>query len=1010
MKIKRRNKPLPFLFLPLLPSVTMLVSMMLLVLLIQQLHVVTSTNPIFSGSLLSLSTGQSCANIYDTEGNKKMQCNTATTAQVSLDTGADGGVYQFLFSANSQSSLSPEKGGSGGVQCNSNNPGQCVQGQDFYVVFNVTPIKVSYGLNSAGLEVPFGYVYGNSLTRKPSSSSYGPYPDQITGLCGVTESYSTNDYTACGDSTIFPPGNPTRYSQCAVKGGLDILIGMEKNINYCSSNMNDLVDQYSNAASLSGPNNLMCKSPNLSNLKHGCIPFLPMPSGLCQCGGSHMEEVDTTAPNAPTTDYVSMTVCRSGSCAGTCGSALSINPDTINVGTNPCSHTCDPLDPKSICANTGQMHRCPKCQPGVGKKSGTQGYCYYFDLNTAFRCGTPDDGSSVYENLDLSDYCGLGYTIYGGTDDPTKGWDHHATAEANLVQKDARQCNCDANFVEKAYPVTPFCVPYTIMNPPRLEYTVDVYFTYLNHSRVDGSDMVVGNGWGPTSVFGNVTNLPTSAYTPDTFALTQIVSVDSPTGKLTGQLDGYITMCNSQPANPCGAGAQNISLQGLPTANINTSSGDGRLNPWTTAFMNGEPRVPLPYQVYRYANGNTGDVHVQESSSQENAWWYYVPKEATRTYGRGCGQNGWFPSGPGDMAAAASMCNGPQGTCIPGLDTISFGEAVNPPCNVATDFIEYVAKNGYACASWQEVLSGQCDCRGPTPPSSQHIRPKHVPADWNPNRPQYYVHGGRLFKDADPTVFTASIRVALSIAADFVADVISEGPGQIVATTCDLLLDIGTGQVNVEIMNTGTDINSYIIKTSCTQGIYSNPNGVGTSAYPGNGGPGSDVIVPLTLLTDTELKSSTDPNVPYCNVSLYPSVLGNQFGAYSVVNYVHCTVVFALPVIQPNSPGQFQPNNIGKYIAPSDKTGCTGGWTWIGCEITEIIVGPNRKLLSPMQTFVVLLFTILTGAAILICLVTCQAQQSNKEYSRLKGVTDGMEKSLFGGAAVLGSAMGQKPE
>jgi hypothetical protein len=898
-----------------------------------------------------------------------MQCNTATVLELLLSPDPVGGATTFVFQNSQQNGAG---GGRGKPDCSGGSPGTCIGSQPFLIDIVVSEILTSYTLDTIGIDSPFGYMYSNCLTRSAGYGSNretgGAYPDVILDECGPTISYNAEDYTACDDNGFAVNNDPTKYSECIFMCGIDKNKININGTNHCQDPkyVKDLVDEYLQPLGGVTPENphLACKAVKINpNDKASCLRNFPEPVAICPCGGGadtfKASGKDQAKYEADT--FVPVTVCKSGTCAGTCGSALNlVDPNGPNATTTACGGTsmpfdqcCNVSDPQSLCANTRQRHRCLKCQPkgnnnihiDSGNGDGAY-YCYYLDLNVDFRCGW-NGYSKQQEEFSFGDYCGDGdYVGAGGYFDPTleKRVKYLPGTNNQKYVRLQRDCNCDANFVEKIYPVAPICNPFIIRNPPKLEYTVIVKFRTMDGVFIAGTEMTVGSGWSPDNIeMPPILNLSPYNYTIDGFALTKILAAETETGKQSSDLHGLIVMCNNQLNAACSSSLDGDTLDDtrgtLPSTVIDVSSPDCRINPWTGEFGDNifdpnEGKVPLPDHIYRYADRNSV-TGVEKTIDRDNAaWWYFVNSRNMEDYGRGCGQIGLFPGGDSDPATANTMCNGLMGSCVPGIDTLQRGEIIDPPCNIARDFYEYLVRVN------SNTEDGATACPTKPPKNPANIIPKHVPIDWNPQKPNYWVCGGRLFHQNDLNGGAINIHMTISVAADFIGEMVTQAPGFFDAEpqTCSIFLDTGAGMVTVSVENTGTQTAEYVLLAECTQGIVmANPGGVPFSVAPGSSGVTIYQQIPLGLNSTTKLTPSAEDTaagliVPSCNVSLYPSTLVTERFLLNKTAPIKCTVDFALIIIRPNEGPIIIPDGIGSIIPSVYGSGCSS-WNLL-CDFT----------------------------------------------------------------------------
>ena len=975
---------------------------------VQLVFLLTQLSPgvdgLLDGSLLGDGATQSCTNIYGNDGDASLQCNQATVLELELTANSEGGGIAFLFQNTKQNSVG---GGPGSPACDGDNPGTCVGAEPFFVNITVGKIQLSYSLDVVGIEAPFAYAYSSCLTRSAGrgdkSNKGGAYPDTVLDECGPTMSYNTEDFNRCDDDGYAMDKNNDLYSECIFMCAIDKQRaydlddkGKPRKPGFCSETTNSLDKDYRAIGGRAEREHLACKEIDFEEDDRVCFPHFPIPKSLCPCAGGANMIAPIDKPSDDGTAYVPATVCKSGTCAGTCGTAINVNADALKCDGIPPDECCDATDPTNFCANTGQKHRCLKCQP-QGRTNKDRHYCYYMDLNIQFRCSWSGHFSQPDNVVSFEDWCGTGDYVSGGWFDPT-----HSKADSARF-RESRTCNCDASFVEKIYPVAPLCNTYIIRNPARLEYEMTVTFSNLNGELIQGSQMTVGSGWASHNVFPPNITLPLSQFTSDGFALTRIISADSATGKQSNDLHGLIVMCDNGNNPSCTISSTDTDKGKLPSTGVRTSSGDCRTNPWTATnnddgttplFTDNEARVPLPDMIYRYANSlgvGEGKENGQVQEDDNSTWWYYVPHRNMENYGRGCGQIGSFPSGDADAGTARAMCNGPIGTCVPGIDTLQRGEIIDPPCNVAGDWYKFVKKNG--------GTSDGSGCLSETASNKAAI-PRHVPVDWDPQNPQYYVCGGRLMRDGDDNTGTVNIHATISIAADFQGEIITQSPGRINTTPrdCSLFMDTGTGKITVSVDNTGSQTAQYTLTANCTQGIIMKKvDGVTFSQGSGSGGAANTQVIGLSMQSDVLLTPSAedvanDVLVPACTVRLFPSGLvaqGHERDLDSTIPPIKCIIDFALPLIYPEEGPDLHGASIGKFIPSSNGTTCS-----ILNPLCVTLFGGSDGFFSARQHEVVMFFVVIFFLAMFFYGITKMMNLAYGQTAQREGFRMAIEKNI----------------
>lgn len=912
----------------------------------------TPTDPLrLSGGLISETTGVSCDDIFagdpDSDGTtEQLNCNKASVLvlQVPITETLDNGVT-FDFDPNGQS-------GGGTYHTNpgacDKGPGYCLYGQAFRINIRVSPVATAYDLELMDVVAPFAYTYENCLSLAPASDNTF-YPYYAEGTCGIADIWNLDDYKACNSPESWPywnvpdadaalrPQFATNYSKCAFMCGwelekragmLDTAAGQTL-AGWCndeyedSNNVQDVVEDYFSPT----PGVLACdKATAYTGVVRNLLPNFPRPTGFCPCADAattmdmdpnskpQSQQSGSGGSSQPLGPFSSIVACKSCSGAGSCGTALP-RPEPTNL--SMCDITeddydtvCDCVpgigntdtdfapdddpvnDPNTVCFNTEQRHRCLKCQPSLIDSDNNNNIrnesCAYVDINEYALC------MSFWE-----DVCGGGdYTLSDRQRD-TNGNGEKTAASIGL-------CNCKSNFIERAYWVGPFCAPYRIVNPSKLQYVITVTLLYGGDKNseqynkpVPNGTMVVGSGYSPffdpgdPPGAGNATTqiLPWLNATIDGFAVTEIISEYTMSGGLTTALPGAIVMCNDGKVHGaqqpyCGFATLNENStsppnpNSVPTANIYTAGRTGMQNPWpNTANITCSP-VPLPDFIYNNTNFS-GTI-----DANQGTWWNYLSQDEIFTYGTACGTNGWRLTGPADTASAYTMCSNLQGTCVPGIDLQFRGEAIKPPCSVATDFLNYVDRWMKRTGDSAEVIREKDD-PGEVPP--------HVPPTWNTAQPTYAVHRNKLFRYDDPVVTKqwAAARLRISIAADFAGETIVQAGGTIAADFCTMTTQDGLGLFHVIVQNKGTMAAEYafIKGPECTGGLDFDTQIFSVSA-------GEPTKLALSIIATSSYGSQAEPaNAQSCSVSIAPSLVQSDILGTTAV--ISCVPQYGVPQIGP---------------------------------------------------------------------------------------------------------------
>lgn len=967
----------------------------------------TPVDPLaLTGGLISETTSMSCDDIFagdpDSDGTtESLNCNKASVLmlQVPLKETDENGVT-FDFAPNGQS-------GGGAYhtppnQCEKG-PGYCLYGQAFRINIRVSVVATAFDLTFMHIVSPFAYSYENCLSLAPATNTTF-YPYYAEGTCGPADIWDWNDYRTCTDKRAWPffyhQNEPdqadyaTGYSDCAFMCGWQL----EKQAQLLASTTGQSLEAWCNDPSrvhrvdtddyqTDAVTPLACdKATAWKDDVRTLLPRFPQPTGFCPCAGSATVVNPSPTPPPPgmsappTGPFSSIVGCKSCAGAGTCGSALPrpepTDPeaqckDTDNEIDTVCDcvpgdgnsvggfdPSNDPVnDPDTVCFNTGQRHRCLKCQPvlttdpNAGNQNALPETCAYTDLNQYAFCNTY-----------WMDVCGNGdYTL------------SDRQRQNSATDSSITMCNCKGVFIERAYWVAPFCAPYRIVNPGKLQYVINVTLLYggdpnspLYNTPVPNGTMTVGAGFSPFVDPGDPPNAAAAVLswlnaTVDGFAVTEIESEYTKAGGYTTNLPGAIVMCdNGQGPEYCGFTTTNDTDNGaVPNADIRTAGRTGLNNPWPDVAGTGPPIVPLPDFIYNTsAAGNY--------TANRGQWWYYLTQEELDTYGIGCGQNGWRSVGPADTASSYTMCNNLQGTCVPGIDRQFRGEAIKPPCSVATDFLNYVADP----ANSPDTDTG----KAVNPPD-----PGHVPPGWNNQNPQYAVHRGKLFWYNDPVVTggEAAVRLRISVAADFQQETVVQAGGTVAVTDppdCTVSTQDLLGSFYVLATNKGTMAAEYqFTKGECTAGLDFAPQVVSIkpSAPATPGGPPVPTRIRLAVSGSALYGTAEQPaGAQSCSVVMTPSLApGLVLGTTAVIP---CTPVYGLPDIAPilSANTSYEEGLADTYIINYVNSGTCSGWF---CDIWNPKF--HNQFLSPLEWAIVSFFLTVFIFVLTILMIVCVGQK-----------------------------------
>lgn len=873
---------------------------------------------VFTGGIISVTDDESCDDIYTNNGLANttdadtLNCNKASVLVLQIplvETPVTGGAFTYRFTPNGQSG-----GGqytSDQALCEEKGPGYCLFGQPFDILVTVSPVVTAFELQEQGIAAPFGYLYENCLSKAPATdNTFFPYYSDAS--CGPADIWDEQDYRTCQDTTSFPyfydtgrgqspnlVSSPTLYSKCLFMCGWEIrkknaeLVSEGKTFDEWCNEDEQVIDVRDSYRQPSGEQNQLgcARAEKYTGDMIDLMPNFPQPTGFCPCANSATLRTTTDGQTGTITDdppLASIVGCKSCAGAGSCGTALPAPepdpniPDQCDDMTDDRDTVCECVvnvpnsttpgetevsaealtDPNTVCFNTNQVHRCLKCQFDiVSGSSKSFKECAYTDLNRYAFC-----------NSYWNDICGAGDYDLGGK----FSTDNDNDAAVGL-------CNCKGVFIERTSWVSPVCAPYRIQNPglPKYEITVLLVPTSGTNSGipVPGGTMTVGAGWASFDENNTEAVLSWINGTKDGFAVTEILSEYTKSGGYTSNLQGSIVMCNdAQGVNAfCDMSSQNdTQSEKLPNADIRTAPDkQGVRNPWSVFNNTLDAKVPLPDFLYKAIGNGNSTLSDLARNSTFNTWWYYLSQSEQDTYGLACGQNGWTMNGAADTATTKSMCAGPQGTCIPGIDRRLRGEAVQPPCSIAVDFLNYVSENnGKSTASTQA--------------------PPHVPPGWTSEFPQYYVDRGELRWTTDPLILDGNmnVRLRISIAADFDGVEVAQSNGNIEAKECFIATQNLVGVFQVTATNLGDVTSEFVF----TRGPECSP-GIDVPDYVVSLTPGPTLVnVPIQGTAEYNGENAQDQ---FCSISIAPSLLQGTDRITGSTERTQCTAQYSVPVIIP---------------------------------------------------------------------------------------------------------------
>lgn len=417
----------------------------------------------------------------------------------------------------------------------------------------------------------------------------------------------------------------------------------------------------------------------------------------------------------------------------------------------------------------------------------------------------------------------------------------------------------------------------------------------------------------------------------------QITGIDTTTGRIGKELDGYIVIMNNTQCikgHSCERVSQlfqgDVTQNGLDNPYI-SSSGQTRTNPF--GLQKGGI-TPWPGFMDAYVNQNQGNPL--------GAWWYYVPPNKKNHYGTSCGQNGIETTYWGDLQNGQFLCRQVRYTCVPGFipgfdwtyqdrinDTFHPEVLSNPslrharelnlrdsvevhsPCQISgyfhqwmsestscSDFIDKYTEWGYLPEDWvsdTDNTNDQCNA-----PNYWVFGNKLVYANYNSNPDTLYIRikvaiAGQLL-DADQQVSGGCFSKTSALSTD-PSNCLQ--PGQAVSTDdaqCAVIQNESGGSITVNVLNTGGITGDYIIYTECEQG-----SGISADANPvielNKNSPSKIVTIPIShagvikpnsfcslRLSNPQFTFVTFDNITQlpCQVASARSLSGSNLGTPSV--------------------------------------------------------------------------------------------------------------------------------
>lgn len=795
------------------------------------------------GGMIGQSTTVSCAIIDNGQNPTPFKgCNNATLMTFGLIPGAatQGITYTFQVQgsavqgpgADYDATPTETPGGYSDTQCLQQPPNVCsVAGlssdgdtQQVRMTLNITRAVSTYRLDDTGINGPFLYVYRNCVAPIDQ-----PQTDDMVDKCGVRFSQDLkSNYVKCpgtdGSTKYFGYSDTLGpyYTLCAADCAQHIKAVEARTGRPCHDSKFYVKNQYVQGALGTQGEQWVDAQGNPFDPTVVFDDF-PVPNTMCPCA------LTQTVISGQT--YSPLYSCRSGSCAGTCGTAL-LCDDPMSLG---------------VCTNTAQNHRCLKCQPTKAPPANFGPNCIYPDLDRRLTCVRTTGGTGEADALESSTICphGGNYVVGPGNIAQSGGPElRDFFFERDLL---ARQCNCDGYWVERMYWTAPICMAYRVRNPQIPEYTVTA--TIENMATGETHVLEVGQGLDTDGQ-----SLPRLDGTKN-FLLT-LINDDKPQDNLGSEIHGIIVICSGEKLVENG---QDGSCDGRPTAAIRPSpTPDGRTNPWTSQPNGGAGKVPLPQYVFPNAT---------QRAANNATWWYFVGTQRSGTVGRGLNQWGWAPNGLGDVTGGNTICGGLQGTGVPGFDTTTNGDVTVTPSYVAQAFAKYIVDNDPAASADNGVVN----------------IPRFMPPGFDPTNPNMWVQDRKLYFEDPALVGRLVVRVGLAVNTEVIEQYTSTGGGHLEPFTediestgsrqnCLLQPQYGYGTLWVRIVNDGTRSNSYTLRLNCTPGIE--PLGTAQQDLTYGVQPGETAGLPVSLTVAVTTAVFLDPTNAACTITLAPTAYG----------------------------------------------------------------------------------------------------------------------------------------
>lgn len=536
-----------------------------------------------------------------------------------------------------------------------------------------------------------------------------------------------------------------------------------------------------------------------------------------------------------------------------------------------------------------------------------------------------------------------------------------ATDRAGIVT-DSGTTHYTASAIGKLYPM---CKVFQIRPAPNPVYTVNATVTtvdepiqqldFVSISNVQFATNCVTKTGSDRSQCYRRTSSPLTGQTKsgaNQTILIEIVNLDTTTGQISSELNGYIVVCNQTfPSSTISMGDPD-----RPTVNpwpdIITNLGDHKIKYGGPGSQNGKYIAMAPWPGFLGLNPLV--------ENNKGAWFYYVPPNKVTGYGTGCGQNGIEIRYFANSFNAEFLCQRCRNTCVPGwipcydwtiLDRVTDlhynnsqtelylrdNMEVHTPCQVASylhqwmedspdclTFISNYRKFGYLPYAWvnEAGLSTNDSCG---PPQYYLIENKLFFADPTLNSNNYYINlrvalAGELV-DVEQDVSSGCYSTPTQIGNEpFCLDELTTGiPAG--AVTCGVIQNSNDGSLKVYVKNTGDVVGDYTIRTTCSPGSGITPLAAPVFEITSNQDVPLLVTVPLS-------HNGVIPASATCTFNLTSPTYNIIFDSLVNVNCIVVAQTTSIPVASFNTTNACQEFGMNCEVPPETPSSSVAWGFW----------------------------------------------------------------------------------